>query len=64
MEQYSKMKITEPVKETKDNSELTKFVRRFIYSFLSFEDFIKALKLSKSERKMILDEEPSRSFTF
>ena len=43
---------------------LPKLLRRFIYSFLPFEEYNKALKLSKFEREMILSEKPYRTFEF
>ena len=43
---------------------LPKLLRRFIYSFLPFEEYNKALKLSKFEREMVLSEKPYRTFEF
>ena len=65
MKKYSKKKTTKKkVEVAKDNSKLPKYVRRLIYSFLPFNGYKKALKLSKSENKMILSEEPYRTFKF
>ena len=65
MKKYSKKKTTKKkVEVAKDNSKLPKYVRRLIYSFLPFKGYNKALKLSKSERDLILSEDPYWTFQF
>ena len=64
MIKFSKTKISEQIEYANDNENLPNDVRRLIYSFLPFEAFNKALKLSKSEREVVFNEKPYRTLKF